>query len=195
VSDDWTVIDTFDFDGDGLPDLVEFLGGGPPLIMWGMRNRGGARCDTTAGGQVCNNSINNLVDVIPNVDGATGTRGQRPDLLVATHNGIGAATYLEYRPSTQWSNLLMPFTTWTVTRIEHDDGMCFGAFCATGGAHSVATNILYYSGKFDPLNRQFRGFAQVDAQQDRGGGIPPGPADLVQPRCRAGGQGAGDLRI
>ena len=150
--------DTFDIDGDGMVDYVDFRF--DPLKIY--RSAGGAWC-ASSDEQSCAGA--GAPAVAPNPDGS------RPDLLEQMENGLGGSTMLEYRPSTQWDNTGgdevpdLPFNTWTVTRIERDDGMCDenGANCTgvNGSAHSLVTAITYRDGRFDPVAREFRGFFLV----------------------------------
>lgn len=99
------------------------------------------------------------------------------DLLLASETGIGGATFLEYKPSTAWNHWnewpgnergKLPFVLWTVSRIIRDDGLC-----TTGGAtpfpdctahqhgHTVVTGFAYASARYDPVDREFRGFGEV----------------------------------
>ncbi|MFN8628237.1 MAG: toxin TcdB middle/N-terminal domain-containing protein [Candidatus Binatia bacterium] len=159
-----TYWDTFDIDGDGIPDFVDF---GDASATYVYHNQDGAWAAAGAG----------VVENRP-----TGApQPKRADLLEVMENGLGATTTLEYRPSTQWDNTGgdgitdLPFNLWTVTRIERDDGMCdaSGANClgVAGAAHSVATTYRYQDGRYDPTDREFRGFGTVEAR-DPDPGLP-----------------------
>jgi RHS repeat-associated protein len=161
-----TFQDTFDVDGDGMVDLVDFTSPNNIIIY---RNAGGAWCAST-------DEANCGGAMPPKVAG--NPSGGRPDLLQQVENGLGGTTYLTYRPSTQWNNndnsLIprLPFTIWTVTRIEQDDGLCndSGTTCLTQGSHTVSTDLRYYYGFFEPMAREFRGFGTVE-QYDAGGNL------------------------
>lgn len=146
-----TVTDTFDADGDGLIDFVDFSAAANKIRI--TRNATGAW---------------------RSIDGTTievNADGGRPDLLVQMENGLGGSTFLEYLPSTAWDNTdaagvpHLPWVQWTVTRIERDDGLCGaagGPLCdADSGSHSLATRIDYAFGRYEPLAREFRGFRTV----------------------------------
>ncbi|MGD9765903.1 MAG: toxin TcdB middle/N-terminal domain-containing protein, partial [Candidatus Binatia bacterium] len=146
-----TLQDSFDINGDGLVDFINWGDGGATTYF----------VYPAAGGAWTPNGAT----VIENVT------GYRPDLLVMMENGIGGDTTLRYRPSTQWDNTGgdgipdLPFVVWTLTEIRRDDGMCNGASCITPGAHEVATLIDYKYGRYDPLEREFRGFAEVVSEE------------------------------
>jgi RHS repeat-associated protein len=89
--------DLFDFDGDGLVDLVEIEDG-----EWRVFRH---PASPHAAGSHVPESLR-----------------QRPHLLIAMMNGIGGQTWLRYRPvSTQLGNRLA-FPLWTVTRQDTFDG-------------------------------------------------------------------------
>ena len=164
-------VDTFDVDGDGLPDYVSDSSYHYPNVrIW--HNTGGAWCPSTDGLH-CSDDYS--ADAV-----APDLAGMRPDLLEQMENGLGGSTALEYRPSTQWDNAAssgapgLPLNVWTLTRIERDDGMCDadGAGCATGGSHVVATDFTYSGGLFDPVDREFRGFLWAESEEDAPAGRP-----------------------
>ncbi len=146
-----TLQDAFDINGDGLVDFVNYDNAGAATY----------RVHLAAGGAW----IPNGAAVVENVAGC------RPDLLVLSENGLGGDTTMRYRPSTQWDNTGgdgipdLPLILWTLTEIRRDDGLCNGASCLTPGAHDVATLIDYKYGRFDPLEREFRGFAEVVSEE------------------------------
>jgi RHS repeat-associated protein len=161
-----TTSDTFDTDGDGLIDFIDFSSDTSKMRI--ARNGAGAWCAANASGSCSTGGT----QVMPN------PAGGRPDLLVQMENGLGGTTFLEYRPSTDWDNTdesgaaRLPWVQWTVSRIERDDGMCDspGDFLCTAdaGSHSIATDIEYAFGRFEPAAREFRGFRTV--RQIGGGG-------------------------
>ncbi|MGE3499691.1 MAG: toxin TcdB middle/N-terminal domain-containing protein [Candidatus Binatia bacterium] len=142
-----TFQDSFDINGDGLVDFINYENGGAATY----------RVYTAAGGAWTPNGATADENVA----------GCRPDLLVSTENGLGGATALRYRPSTQWVNdggdgiPDLPFVLWTLTEIRRDDGMCNGPSCTTPGAHGATAILDYKHGRFDPVEREFRGFAEV----------------------------------
>ncbi len=144
-----TTRDTFDIDGDGMVDFIDFTTN--PYTIY--HSADGAWAEDGSG-------------VIPNVGSA------HPDLLETMENGLDGTTRLQYRPSTQWDNsggdfiADLPFNLWTVTRIERDDGMCNASGTSCVGvddpsAHKLVTAITYQDGRFDPVERIFRGFGLV----------------------------------
>ncbi len=152
-----TMADTFDVNGDGIVDNVVFNDSGSTYSL--RHPNGGAwRRDST-----------NTALAEPNPNKV------RPDLLVESARGTGASTVLRYRPSTQWLNhggdgiTDLPFVTWTVTEIRHRDGLCPPAQTATDGScadatHELGTTLDYEGGRFDPVEREFRGFNRVWAK-------------------------------
>jgi RHS repeat-associated protein len=140
--------DTFDADGDGALDFVDFTPTGTSYSVTHARNGAWA-----ANGQ--------------GVSAAAG--GVRTDLLVASDTGIGGSVFFRYRPSTQWVNTdpngipLLPFNVWTVTQISRDDGMCDddGECSNDPSVHSIGDLYSYSGGRYDPVGRAFRGFKTV----------------------------------
>ncbi len=161
-----TFADTFDIDGDGLVDFVDFGDVAGKLRIW--RNASGAWC-ASSDGAVCMGGTSRI---------AANPKGNRADLLVQMENGLGGSIYLEYRPSTQWDNTdphgasHLPWVQWTLTRIERDDGLCTGrdspACGVDSGAHQVVTEIDYAYGLFSPWAREFRGFRSVRERDPQG---------------------------
>jgi RHS repeat-associated protein len=148
--------DTFDVDGDGLVDFLDFSTA--PYALYHAADGAWAASGASATVQ---------------------ETGMHPDLLVATENGIGGATYLHYRPSTQWDNTGgdsitdLPFVIWTVTEIRRDDGLCTGASCVNpSSAHQVGTRWQYAGGRYDPVGRALRGFALVTSEELADPGTP-----------------------
>lgn len=166
--------DTFDFDGDGLVDFVDFdpASNDSPTAVAVRRNSMGAWCASTDGTTCAGNAGG--TGVARNADaGAAG-------LLVQVENGIGGTTHLEYRPSTEWDNTdtsgipRLPLPLWTLSAIDSDDGLCdaAGAQCVgvAGAAHSVRTEFRYGHGVYDHRAREFRGFGTVE-QRDAAGNL------------------------
>lgn len=102
----------------------------------------------------------------------------KPHLLCSVANGLGAQTTTTYAPSTRyyledraaghpWATKL-PFVVQTVARVETTD--------AIAGTQSVL-RYRYAHGFFDGVEREFRGFARVDAWDAEAVsaiGAPPG---------------------
>lgn len=161
-----TLADTFDADGDGLVDFVRFQA--PTGAMLIYHNAGGAWC-VSSDGVGCTLGGSGV---------AANPLGVRPDVLEQIENGLGGTTSLEYRPSTQWLNTTvggsnsLPFVTWTLTRIERDDGLCDdqGKACVSPGSHSLQSEMRYGFGLFDANTREFRGFGTVE-QYDADGNL------------------------
>lgn len=89
--------------------------------------------------------------------------GVKPHLLTTVRNNLGAETRVEYASSTQfyladkaagtpWVTRL-PFPVHVVTRVETRDLISGNRF---------VTRSAYHHGYFDGIEREFRGFAQVD---------------------------------
>jgi hypothetical protein len=152
----FTYIDTFDINGDGMADQVDFTQN--PYRIYHAAD--GAWAANGAG----------IVDQ---------ESGMRANLLVTSENGVGGTTFLHYRPSSQWDNTGgdgigdLPFVVWTVTEIVRDDGLCYGTSCTNpGSAHQTGTSYSYVGGRYDPLTRAFRGFSVVDAQEQADASVP-----------------------
>ena len=94
------------------------------------------------------------------------TKGNKPYLLQEMNNNMGSITRVEYgssvqhflrdekQPVTRWKTQL-PFPVLVVNRVEVLDLL-------SGG--KLATEYNYHNGYWDGAEREFRGFAQVDAQ-------------------------------
>ena len=89
--------------------------------------------------------------------------GQKPHLLVAARNNLGAETRVHYAPSTRfyvqdrdagtpWITRL-PFPVHVVERVETLDRISRNRF---------VTRYSYHHGYFDGVEREFRGFGRVD---------------------------------
>ena len=89
--------------------------------------------------------------------------GQKPHLLVATKNNLGAETHVHYVASTQfylqdrlagtpWLTRL-PFPVHVVDRVEVYDAISRTRF---------ATRYAYHHGYYDGVEREFRGFGMVE---------------------------------
>ena len=94
------------------------------------------------------------------------TGGNKPYLLQEMNNNMGSITRVEYgssiyhylrddkKPETRWKTQL-PFPVLVVNKVEVLDLL-------SGG--KLATQYSYHNGYWDGAEREFRGFAQVDAQ-------------------------------
>jgi RHS repeat-associated protein len=155
--------DTFDLDGDGMVDHVEYLGE-PYAVHHNADGAWMAACE----------SFSCLLGRLPIF--AVNPNGSRPDLLERMENGIGGTTTLAYRPSSQWNNTdengvpRLPLVLWTLSRIERDDGLCDNGACLTRGSHSVRSDLEYAYGRYDAVARELRGFRSV-RQSDAGGAV------------------------
>jgi RHS repeat-associated protein len=111
------------------------------------------------------------------------TAGRKPHLLVGVRNNLGAETVVTYAASTElmladaaagrpWITRL-PFPVQVVTRVETYDRI---------GRSRFVTRASYHHGYFDPVEREFRGFARVDTLDTEeqgaltGAGAVPGGA-------------------
>ena len=74
--------------------------------------------------------------------------GSKPFLLTQIDNGLGGSTLIEYAPSTEFSNTLLPYVTQVVDQITTDDG----------NGNVSATTYGYAGGYFHLAEREFRGF-------------------------------------
>ncbi len=95
-----------------------------------------------------------------------------PNVLTAISNGIGRVTLIAYQPSTAfalgdaatgqpWTNTL-PLAVSVVAGVTNLDSL----------GHQYVTGFRYHQGYYDPIEKQFRGFAQAE-QLDLGD--PTGP--------------------
>jgi RHS repeat-associated protein len=89
--------------------------------------------------------------------------GQKPHLLVAQTNNLGARAVVQYAPSTKfyvqdkvagtpWVTRL-PFPVYVVERVETYDYVSRNVF---------VTRYAYHHGYYDGVEREFRGFGRVD---------------------------------
>ncbi|MCI0534712.1 MAG: FG-GAP-like repeat-containing protein, partial [Verrucomicrobiales bacterium] len=85
-----------------------------------------------------------------------------PNVLIRIENGIGSVTRIEYAPSTQfaledaaagraWPQAL-PFPVTVVSNVTVSDSL----------GHQFVTRFRYHDGYYDPVEKQFRGFARAE---------------------------------
>ncbi len=79
-----------------------------------------------------------------------------PDLVQTVTNSIGGTTTFGYAPSSDFPNTYLPYTLQVVDSITRNDG---------GANPDITTNYSYKLGLYDPVEREFRGFGYVTAQQ------------------------------
>jgi hypothetical protein len=90
------------------------------------------------------------------------TGGLSPNTLTRIENGIGRVTQINYAPSTRfaledaavgrpWPDLL-PFPVTVVSEINVSDSL----------GHEYTTRFRYHNGYYDAVEKQFRGFAEVE---------------------------------
>lgn len=92
---------------------------------------------------------------------------RKPHLLQRYHNGLGAATTVEYSPSTEFyaqdRRIGQPWTTQLAFPVQ-----CVSLVCVedgiTGRQHS--TKYVYHNGAYDPSEKQFAGFEMVEEWRD-----------------------------
>lgn len=172
-----------DINGDGLADLV--LERAAPGVCWYWLNLGNYTLDArriiTGLPAVASGSAvrwadlngNGTTDLIYG-DSASEPRlqmvelgqllsgGLAPNLLIAIANGIGRVTTIEYAPSTRfaledeaanrpWPDTL-PFPVTVVASMTISDSL----------GHDYTTRYRYHDGYYEPLEKQFRGFAEVE---------------------------------
>jgi RHS repeat-associated protein len=106
---------------------------------------------------------------------------EKPNLLGLMENGLGGTNTIVYRPSTAYDNTGgdaqpdMPYLVWVVDKTRQNDGQCVpppGADvftpgpapsfnpCIDAGSELVA-RFHYQDGRFDAVEREFRGFRRV----------------------------------
>ncbi len=83
---------------------------------------------------------------------------QVPDRLNTVSNGLGGVTTIQYKPSSSYTNTLLPFITQTVSTITVNDG----------NGNVSTTNYTYSGGLYDIPDREFRGFQYVKATDPAG---------------------------
>lgn len=118
--------------------------------------------------------------------------GQAPaDLLRFQENGVGTETHIYYLPSTRWNLAVwsdqsarpssagsgrLPFVSWVVAKLVQQDALCGSRlngclyFPSTTG--TLTTYFDYALARFDPVDREFRGFGRVETRRYRGSGSP-----------------------
>ncbi|MBI5505753.1 MAG: hypothetical protein HY899_13210, partial [Deltaproteobacteria bacterium] len=128
--------DLFDFNGDGLVDLVERAAPADPPTTWRVF----------------------LHPATPTGD--VHTSPARPNLLLSMMNGIGGQTLLGYQAAAIAPDTHIPFPYWTVVRREIRDGVY--------DAPPRNAWISYRGGRYDPVDREMRGFAVVQQVDDLG---------------------------
>jgi RHS repeat-associated protein len=182
-----------DINGDGLADLV--LERAAPGVCWYWLNLGNYTLDTrrvitglpdvSSGTAVrwADLNGNGTTDLIygdataePRLQmvelGQLLSGGLAPNLLTRIANGIGRVTTIEYAPSTRfaledeaanrpWPDPL-PFPVTVVASILVSDSL----------GHEYTTHYRYHDGYYDPVEKQFRGFGEVE-QIDLGDASAP----------------------
>jgi len=182
-----------DINGDGLADLV--LERGAPGVCWYWLNLGNYTLDSrrvitglpgvSSGSAVrwADLNGNGTTDLIyadstaePRLQmvelGQLLSGGLSPNLLTRIANGIGRVTRIDYAPSTQfaledaaanrpWPDTL-PFPVTVVASVTVSDSL----------GHEYTTRFRYHDGYYDPIEKQFRGFAEVE-QLDVGDASAP----------------------
>jgi RHS repeat-associated protein len=173
-----------DINGDGLADLV--VERAEPGTLWYWLNRGNYSFDArraitgmptgislnavTRWADLNGNGTTDLIyadsTALPQIQAVDLGRllNGRPgaNVLVAITNGIGRITLIEYQPSTQfaladaaagnpWPDV-MPFPVQVVASVTTLDSL----------GHQYITQFRYHNGYYDPVEKQFRGFARAD---------------------------------
>jgi RHS repeat-associated protein len=170
-----------DIDGSGVTDIIYLGGDGARLYFnesgngWtaGRRLQTMPRVDDVAAVHVVDLFANGTACLVWSSPLPDQTRarmryidlmgGQKPYLLVATDNGLGAETRIEYAASTKfyladkaagrpWVPPL-PFPVHVVERVETLDRI---------GRNRFVSRYAYHQGYFDGEEREFRGFGMVE---------------------------------
>jgi RHS repeat-associated protein len=170
-----------DIDGSGTTDLIYLAVGGVRLYFNQSGNQWSAAQKLAVFPQVDNLAAIQAVDLLGNGtaclvwasplpgDARRPMRyvdlmgGEKPHLLIAMANNLGAETRIQYAPSTKfyladklagrpWITRL-PFPVHVVERIETLDRISSNRF---------VTRSAYHHGHFDGVEREFRGFGMVE---------------------------------
>ncbi len=83
-----------------------------------------------------------------------------PNTLLAMVNGVGGATTLRWTPAAGFDNRELAFPRWVVAEQALFDGM--------HEEPALRTTFTYEGGLYDPIEREFRGFARVRAREESG---------------------------
>ena len=140
------------FPAGGEVDVTDLLGNGTACLVWS------SPLPHDAGRQL------RYVDLMG---------GQKPHLLVGMKNNLGAETRLSYAPSTHsylrdreagrpWVTRL-PFPVHVLERVESYDHI---------SRNTSVSRYEYHDGYFDGVEREFRGFGQVDQWDEDSHGPP-----------------------
>ncbi len=155
--------DLFDFDADGLIDLVEIEDG-----MW----------------RVFPHPASPMASGSPTPD----PERTRPNLMTAMLNGVGGETYLEYRQAALTTGNRIPFPYWTLTRREIFDGMhaepaARAEFVYTAGAYDGEDREVRGFGLVWEADGIGRSTATEFLQDDRLKGLVSHVWSLANPGC------------
>jgi YD repeat-containing protein len=170
--------DLIDINGDGLPDIVDPVGGSANWLVTLNTGHGfTAQKNWSVPGDVDQNGFLNNVDdngdtsrrlLDMNGDGTLDlvrtfsgnwqvntNRSGQADLLSTVTDTLGGTVTVAYGSSMAYANTRLPFNFWLVTAITTNNGVA--------GAHNVTatTGFSYAQGLYDFPTREFRGFAKV----------------------------------
>jgi len=170
-----TYDDTFDINGDGLPDLIDgcedghwnvYLNNGSGFdetpINWGTPSGSWKVRDTTTFGTY-DDTFDINGDGLPDlIDGCEDGHWNvylndiiYPNNLIQINNSLGGTTNITYTPSTKFNNTNLGFSYWLVDSTITDNGM-------SGDHHTSTTiNYDYAKGYYDYEDKEFRGFGYV----------------------------------
>lgn len=173
-----------DINGDGLADLVIERASSGELWFWlNLGNYSLSERKTITGmptGVGLNPAIrwadmngNGSTDLVY-ADSATEPRLQvvdigevlgclpRPNTLCAISNGIGRVTLIDYEPSTKFALEDRAAGTPWPDPIPFPVSVVAGVTTGDSLGHSYRTEFRYHDGYYDPVEKQFRGFARVE---------------------------------
>ncbi|MEW6328422.1 MAG: toxin TcdB middle/N-terminal domain-containing protein [Thermodesulfobacteriota bacterium] len=153
-----------DFNGDGRADVIQLVNGasyvrlsiGNGFTDWAQWSTGNTLLD-----QLGDFNGDGKRDVIQFSNGNSYvwlSDGPYPDLLAKIDNGIGSTTTITYKPSSDYSNTVLPFVIHTISSSTVDDG----------NGNVAPTNYTYSGGLYDPEDREFRGFGYIKATDPAG---------------------------